>query len=182
MSSDHVSPPPTRPAATDTFGPDLVDVFGPSQADGGPELIQLLTPEGDLDRPAMGAIVFNDEAKRKQLEAIVHPLVFERYAEQEAATGPDDVVIHDIPLLAESGRADEFDEVVVVDAPEELQVRRMLEDRGWTEADARSRIGSQASREDRLAIASYVVDNTGSLEDLRARVVEIYEGLTAPAS
>ncbi|MBU1801448.1 MAG: dephospho-CoA kinase, long form [Actinobacteria bacterium] len=150
----------------------VVEAFGP----------ELLTPEGDLDRPAMGAIVFNDEAKRKQLEAIVHPLVFERYAEQEAATGPDDVVIHDIPLLAESGRADEFDEVVVVDAPEELQVRRMLEDRGWTEADARSRIGSQARREDRLAIASYVVDNTGSLEDLRARVVEIYEGLTAPAS
>jgi dephospho-CoA kinase len=150
----------------------VVEAFGP----------ELLTPEGDLDRPAMGAIVFNDEAKRKQLEAIVHPLVFERYAELEAATGPDDVVIHDIPLLAESGRADEFDEVVVVDAPEELQVRRMLEDRGWTEADARSRIGSQARREDRLAIASYVVDNTGSLEDLRARVVEIYEGLTAPAS
>ncbi|WP_300406403.1 dephospho-CoA kinase [Nocardioides sp.] len=150
----------------------VVEAFGP----------ELLTPEGDLDRPAMGAIVFNDEARRKQLEAIVHPLVFERYAELEAATGPDDVVIHDIPLLAESGRADEFDEVVVVDAPEELQVRRMLEDRGWTEADARSRIGSQARREDRLAIASYVVDNTGSMEDLRARVVEIYEGLTAPAS
>ncbi|MAS54756.1 MAG: dephospho-CoA kinase [Nocardioides sp.] len=150
----------------------VVEAFGP----------ELLTPEGDLDRPAMGAIVFNDETRRKQLEAIVHPLVFERYAELEAATGPDDVVIHDIPLLAESGRAGEFDEVVVVDAPEEVQVERMLRDRGWTEADARSRIGSQASREERLAIATYVVDNTGTLETLRTRVVEIYRELTAPAS
>ena len=150
----------------------VIEAFGP----------ELLTPEGDLDRAAMGAIVFNDEAKRKVLESIVHPLVFERYAELEGATGPDDVVIHDIPLLAESGRAGEFEEIVVVDAPEELQVERMLRDRGWTEADARSRIASQATREQRLAIATYVVDNTGSLEDLRARVVEIYGELTAPAS
>ena len=148
----------------------------------GPEL---LTPEGDLDRPAMGALVFNDEEKRKQLEAIVHPLVFERYAELEGATGPDDLVVHDIPLLAESGRAEEFDAVVVVDAPEELQVERMLRDRGWTEADARARIGSQATREQRLAIATHVVDNTGSLAALRARVEAIHAelvGLTADAS
>lgn len=138
---------------------------------------ELLTPDGDLDRPAMGAIVFNDDAKRKVLETIVHPLVFERYAELEAATGPDDIVIHDIPLLAESGRAEEFDEIVVVDAPEELQVERMLHDRGWTEADARARIASQATRDERLAIATHVIDNTGSLDDLRARVVEIYEEL-----
>ncbi|MGA8847359.1 MAG: dephospho-CoA kinase [Nocardioides sp.] len=138
---------------------------------------ELLTPDGDLDRPAMGAIVFNDEAKRKVLETIVHPLVFERYAELEAATGPDDIVIHDIPLLAESGRAEEFDEIVVVDAPEELQVERMLHDRGWTEADARARIASQATRDERLAIATHVIDNTGSLDDLRTRVVEIYEEL-----
>lgn len=138
---------------------------------------ELLTPDGDLDRPAMGAIVFNDDAKRKVLETIVHPLVFERYAELEAATGPDDIVIHDIPLLAESGRAEEFDEIVVVDAPEELQVERMLHDRGWTEADARARIASQATRDERLAIATHVIDNTGSLDDLRTRVVEIYEEL-----
>ena len=147
----------------------VVEAFGP----------ELLTPEGDLDRPAMGAIVFNDEAKRKVLESIVHPLVFERYAELEAATGPDDVVIHDIPLLAESGRAGEFEEVVVVDAPEELQVERMLRDRGWTEADARSRIASQATREQRLAIATYVVENTTTLEALRERVEEVYAALTS---
>lgn len=147
----------------------VVEAFGP----------ELLTPEGDLDRPAMGAIVFNDEAKRRTLEGIVHPLVFERYAELEAATSPDDVVVHDIPLLAESGRAGEFDEVVVVDAPEELQVERMLRDRGWTEDDARARIASQATREQRLAIATYVVDNTGTLEDLRRRVEEVHASLVS---
>ena len=140
----------------------------------------LLTPEGDLDRPAMGAIVFNDADQRRLLESIVHPLIFERYAALEAATGPDDVVVHDIPLLAEGGRAGEFDEVVVVDVPEETQLERMLRDRGWTEADARARMAAQATRADRLAIATYVIDNTGTLEALRERVTEVYAALTTP--
>ena len=149
----------------------VIDLFGD----------ELLTSEGELDRPAMGAIVFNDEAKRKQLESIVHPLVFERYAALEAATGPDDVVIHDIPLLAESGRAAEFDAVVVVDVPEEVQMQRMLEDRGWTESDARSRIASQATREDRLAIATHVIENVGTLDDLGDRVAEVHASLVVPS-
>ena len=150
----------------------VVAAFGPG----------LLTPGGDLDRPAMGAIVFNDPEKRLLLETIVHPLVFERYAALEAATTPDDVVIHDIPLLAESGRADTFDEVIVVDVPEQLQVERMLRDRGWTDDDARARIGSQATREQRLAIATHVIDNTGTLEALRERVEEVYRALTGDGS
>jgi dephospho-CoA kinase len=139
---------------------------------------ELLTPDGDLDRPALGRIVFADEAARKRLEAITHPLIFERYAELEAAAGPDDLVVHDIPLLAESGRADTFDEVLVVDVPVELQVERMVRDRGWTREDAEARIAAQASSEDRLAIATYVVDNTGTLDELRTRVEEIYAELT----
>ncbi len=137
----------------------------------------LLTPEGDLDRPAMGRLVFGDEQARRRLEAIVHPLVFERYAEAEAAAGPDDLVVHDIPLLVESGRAGDFDAVVVVDAPRELQLERMVADRGWTREDAESRIAAQATREQRRAVATYVVDNTGSLEDLRARVAEVHARL-----
>lgn len=133
----------------------------------------LLTPEGELDRPAMGALVFNDEAARKRLEAIVHPLVFERIVELEASAGPDDVVVHDIPLLAESGRADTFDAVLVVHAPEQVQVERMVRDRGWTEEDARARIAAQADAEDRLSIATHVIDNTGTHEDLRHRVAEV---------
>ena len=147
----------------------VIEAFGPD----------LLTPEGDLDRAALGAIVFNDEAKRKTLESIVHPLVFERYAELEAATGPEDIVIHDIPLLAETGRADSFEAVIVVDVPDELRIERMLRDRGWTRADAESRIAAQATREERLAIATQVIENAGSLEALRERVGEIYAALVA---
>ena len=122
----------------------------------------LLTPEGDLDRPALGRIVFADEAERRRLEGIMHPLVFERYAALEAAAPRDALVVHDIPLLAESGRADTFDAVIVVDAPAEVQVERMVRDRGWTREDAESRIAAQATREQRLAIATYVIDNTGT--------------------
>lgn len=139
---------------------------------------ELLTPEGGLDRAAMGTLVFADEQARKRLEAIVHPLVFERIVEIEAAAGPDDVVVHDIPLLAESGRADTFDAVVVVDTSPEAQVERMVRDRAWTREDAQSRIAAQATREDRLAIATHVVDNTGHLSDLHARVEEIWAELT----
>src|SRR4051794_11920451 len=138
---------------------------------------ELLTPEGDLDRAALGRIVFSDEAARRRLEAITHPLIFERYAELETAAPSGALVVHDIPLLAESGRADTFDAVIVVDAPREVQVERMMRDRGWTREEAESRIAAQATREDRLAIATYVIDNTGSLDDLRARVEEVHAEL-----
>ena len=147
----------------------VVEAFGPD----------VLTADGELDRPKLGAIVFGDEEKRRLLEGIVHPLVFERIVELEQAATEEDLVVHDIPLLAESGRADTFDAVIVVDAPEEVQVERMLRDRSWTEEDARARIAAQASRQDRRAIATYVIDNTGTLEELRSRVVEVVEKLRA---
>lgn len=137
----------------------------------------LLTPDGDLDRPAMGTLVFGDVDARKRLEAIVHPLVFERIIDLEANAPEGSLVVHDIPLLAESGRADTFDSVIVVHAPEDTQIRRMIEDRGWTEEDARARIAAQAAAEDRLAIATHVIDNTGTIEDLRRRVTEVFEEL-----
>jgi len=140
---------------------------------------ELLTPAGDLDRAALGRIVFADEAARRRLEGITHPLIFERYAELEAAAPPGALVVHDIPLLAEAGaeRAATFDAVIVVDVPTELQVERMVRDRGWTREEAESRIAAQASREDRLAIATYVIDNTGTLDDLRAQVEAVYAEL-----
>lgn len=141
----------------------------------------LLTPGGDLDRPAMGALVFADAGARKRLEAIIHPLVHRRSAELEAAADADAVVVHDIPLLAEVGRAGSFDAVIVVDAPTEVQVARMVGDRGWTREEAESRIAAQASREERLSIATHVVDNTGSLDDLRRRVEDVYAELAARA-
>lgn len=147
-------------------------------AEFGPEL---LTPEGDLDRPAMGALVFGDASARARLEAIIHPLVHARAAELEAQAPEDAVIVHDIPLLAEGGRAGGFDAVVVVDAPVDLQVARMVQDRGWTHEEAGSRIAAQASREDRLAIATHVIDNTGTREQLRARVEQVYAALAGLA-
>lgn len=141
----------------------------------------VLTPEGDLDRPAMGRIVFGDAGARKRLEAIIHPLVHRRGAELEAEAPGDAVVVHDIPLLAEGGRASSFDAVVVVDSPSEVQVERMVRDRGWSREEAEARIAAQATREERLAIATHVIENTGSLEDLRARVEQVYAALRGPA-
>ena len=138
----------------------------------------VLTAEGELDRPAMGAIVFADEARRRVLEGIVHPRVRARGAEIEAAAPEGAVVVHDIPLLAETGQASAFDAVIVVDVPVETQVERMVGLRGMSREDAESRVAAQASREDRLAIATHVVDNTGTLEELRARVDAVYAELT----
>jgi len=146
----------------------VVEAFGP----------EILLPDGGMDRAKVGQIVFNDEAKRKVLEGIVHPLVFERYAALEASAPKDGIVIHDIPLLAESGRADTFDAVIVVETPAEVQIERMLRDRGWTRADAESRIASQATPEQRRAIATYLIVNTGTREELRARVEAVYGELS----
>jgi len=148
---------------------EVVAAFGPN----------VLTETGELDRPVLGAIVFADESRRRELEAIIHPRVRARAAELESAAPPDSLVVHDIPLLVETGRAGEFDAVIVVDVPEQTQIDRMVTLRGMTEQDARARVAAQASREQRVAAATYVIDNSGSLEDLRARVAEIH-GLLSP--
>jgi dephospho-CoA kinase len=145
----------------------VVEEFGPD----------VLTVDGSLDRPRLGALVFADPERRKALEAIIHPRVRARAAEIEAEAPAGAVVVHDIPLLAEVGRAGSFDAVIVVDAPPELQVSRMVQERGWTRDDAESRIAAQATREDRLAIATHVVDNTGSLDALREQVERVYAEL-----
>ena len=143
---------------------------------------EVLTPDGDLDRPAMGRLVFGDEDARRKLEAIVHPLVFERIVDLEEHAAETDVVVHDIPLLAEGGRAGSFDAVVVVDTPRELQLERMVRDRGWTREDAEARIAAQATRDERLAIATHVIENAGTREDLRTRVSEVYAELAERAA
>ncbi len=147
----------------------VVAAFGPG----------VLTAEGDLNRPLMGSIVFKDPAARKRLEAIIHPLVAARSAELVAAAGDAALVVQDIPLLVEGGMAANFDEIIVVDVPEEVQVERMVRDRGWTETDARARMAAQATREQRCAVATFIIDNTGTREELRARVAETYAALLA---
>jgi dephospho-CoA kinase len=143
---------------------------------------ELLGPDGELDRPAMGRLVFSDESARRRLEAIVHPLVFERIVALEEQAPADAVVVHDIPLLAENGRGGDFDAVIVVDVPTDLQVQRMTGDRGWSEEDARSRIAAQATREDRRAIATHLIENTGTREDLRGRVAEVFAEVVSAGS
>jgi dephospho-CoA kinase len=150
---------------------EVVEVFG-----------DVLTPEGDLDRPAVGRIVFGDEQARRKLEAIIHPRVRARAAEIEADAPDDAVVVHDIPLLVETGQADKFDLLLVVDVPPQVQVERLTGARGMTDEEAKARIASQAAREDRLAVADVVVDNSGSLEDLDRRVDEVWADLTHRAT
>jgi dephospho-CoA kinase len=149
---------------------EVVAEFGPG----------VLTEDGAMDRQAMARLVFGDEEARRRLEGIIHPRVLEEIRRLEAEAPDGAVVVHDIPLLAESGRAPSFDAVIVVDVAPETQLDRMVEDRGWSRAEGESRMAAQSSREDRLAIATYVVDNSGSLEELRARVEEVYSKLAPP--
>jgi dephospho-CoA kinase len=144
-------------------------------AEFGPEV---LGPDGALDRPRLGALVFADPDRRAALEAIVHPLVRRRAAELEAAAPAGALVVHDIPLLAETGQAGSFDAVLVVDVPPEVQVERLVRDRGWSADEAAARIAAQATRDDRLAVATHVIDNSGALEDLRRRVAEVFVELS----
>jgi dephospho-CoA kinase len=146
----------------------VVEEFGP----------EVLTPAGELDRPGVGRLVFGDPAARARLEAVVHPRVRARAAEIEAAASPGAVVVHDIPLLVETGQAHLFDTVVVVDAPIEVQLDRLTRLRSMSRDEAQARITAQAPREERLAAADQVVVNDGSLTDLERAVDELWRRLT----
>jgi dephospho-CoA kinase len=136
----------------------VAEAFGP----------EVLGPDGALDRERLGAIVFRDPALRAKLNAITHPLVrewmtaAERAAAERTGADKDLIVVHDVPLLAESRRADGFDLVIVVDVPPELQVERLVSQR--------------------LAIAGVVIDNSGSLDDLDRRVAEVWADLQRRAA
>ncbi|WP_414507830.1 dephospho-CoA kinase [Streptomyces sp. NEAU-L66] len=137
----------------------------------------VLAPDGTLDRPKLGGIVFSDPEKLKALNAIVHPLVGARSAELEASAGPDAVVVHDVPLLTENGLAPLYDLVVVVDAAPQTQLDRLVRLRGMAENEAKSRMAAQATREQRLAVADLVIDNDGPLEALEPQVRAVWERL-----
>ncbi|MCZ4096282.1 dephospho-CoA kinase [Streptomyces sp. So13.3] len=138
---------------------------------------EVLTPDGALDRPRLGSIVFADPARLQALNAIVHPLVGRRSAELEGAVGPDDIVIHDVPLLTENALAELYDLVVVVDASPATQLDRLVRLRGMDEGEARSRMAAQATREQRLAVADVVLDNDGPLEALEPQVKRVWQQL-----
>jgi dephospho-CoA kinase len=142
---------------------------------------EVLAPDGALDRAALGARVFSDDDARRQLEAIIHPRVRAQAAKLEAAAPDDAVVIHDIPLLVETGQADRFDAVVVVDAADDIRMERLVRGRGMSPTDARARIAAQASRSERLAAADHVVSNDEGLSELDAAVEQLWRRLTVAA-
>jgi len=151
---------------------EVVKAFGP----------KVLAADGSLDRPALGALVFADAEARRRLEQIIHPLVRARAAELEAEAAHDAVVVHDIPLLVETGQAESFDVVVVVDVPPDSQLARLAEDRGMAAHEAQARIASQADRDTRLAAATYVVVNDGTRAQLAERVDALWVELQAAQS
>jgi dephospho-CoA kinase len=145
----------------------------------------ILLPDGTLDRPALGAIVFSDPDARRELEAITHPAVqalsHERMREATAAD-PARVVVYDVPLLVEARSATEFDRVVVVHAPRAMRINRMVTLRGMLEGDAVRRIDAQAGDEERLAIADDVIDSSTSLESTIKQTDALYRRLVTLAT
>jgi dephospho-CoA kinase len=137
----------------------------------------VLRSDGTLDRDRLGELVFADESLRMKLNAIIHPRVGERMAELERQAGEAPVIVHDVPLLAENHLAGRFDEVVVVDVSPRVQAERLARERGMSRAQAEARMRAQAPREERLAIATIVVDNSGSLAELDREVGELWAEL-----
>jgi dephospho-CoA kinase len=146
----------------------IIDRFGP----------QVLS-DSQLDRALLAQIVFADPLARRDLERIVHPAVRARAADLERAAGRAAVVVHVIPLLVETGQQEDFDLVVTVDVDHETQIKRLIARDGYTRAEAESRIAAQASREDRRIAADVVLDNTGSVAQLREQIDALWAELSS---
>jgi dephospho-CoA kinase len=149
----------------------IVEAFGPT----------VLAADGSLDRPGLAAVVFADPEARRRLDGIVHPLVRARAGELEAAAPADAVVVHDVPLLAETGQGSSYDLVVVVEADPAVRVARLVQ-RGLTADDARARIAVQATDEQRRAIADVVLDNSGTPEQLAGQVERLWRDRVVQAA
>ncbi len=148
----------------------LVEAFG----------ADILAADGTLDRPALAAKAFGDDAARAKLNSITHPLVGKRTAELIAAAPPDAIVVQDIPLLVENGLAPLMNLVLVVDVDAETRIRRLVEFRGIAEADARARISTQATDEQRRAVADVLLDNSGAPGEVEAEVRTLWTQRLVP--
>jgi dephospho-CoA kinase len=143
---------------------EVVAAFGPG----------VLRSDGSLDRVKLGEIVFDDADLRTALNSIIHPLVGVRMRELEQKAGLGAIVVHDVPLIAENNLASAYDLVVVVDVPPRIQLDRLIKHRGMTREQARARLAAQATREQRLAIAGIVIDNSSSLAELDRQAGELW--------
>ena len=146
---------------------EIIDAFGAG----------VLRADGSLNRERLGEIVFAEPARLAALNAILHPKVAWRMASLERSAAADAIVVHDVPLIAENSLAGRYDIVVVVDAPAAVQLDRLVRLRGMNRDQALARMAAQASREQRLAVAGIVIDNSGSLDDLDRRVEGVWAKL-----
>ena len=137
----------------------------------------ILLSDGSLNRSRLGETVFRDAALRAKLNAIVHPLVGRAMRELEESAAQGAIVVHDVPLIAENNLSGSYDLVVVVDVPPRIQLDRLTRLRGMSREQAKARIAAQASREQRLAIAGIVIDNSSSLAELDRQVGELWTEL-----
>lgn len=140
---------------------------------------EVLALDGGLDRAALAAVVFSNAVSLARLEAIVHPLVRARREALLRTAAPGEVVVEDIPLLVEKGMSRDFDLVVVVVAPPETRVARLVRLRGMDEGDVRARIANQATDEARAEAADVVIDNSGPPEALEPQVAALWERIAA---
>lgn len=140
----------------------------------GPEI---LAPDRTLDRKALAGKVFGDDEARKDLEAILHPLIRAAADRLEAEAPEGALVVHVIPLLVEIGRSSGFDAIVVVDVPEDLQLERVMSRDGATRAQVEARIAAQASRSERLAVATHVIDNSSDRNALITGADQVFAEL-----
>jgi len=140
----------------------------------------VLAPGGELDREALASIVFADPSARRDLEQIVHPEVRRLFAEgSEAYRDTDRVVVFSAPLLVESGMHTAFEILVVVSATVATQIERLMRQRGMSETSIRARIDAQAPFEDKAAVADFIVDNEGTLDELESQVERLWNDLSA---
>lgn len=140
----------------------------------------VIAADGTLDRPALGALVFDDPQARRDLEAITHPRIRARTRELFAEAPSDAVVVNDIPLLVETDRVGDYALTVIVDVPEQERVRRLVDHRGMPPEQARARITAQADDAQRRAAADVLLDNSGSVDQLRARVDRLWHERLVP--
>ena len=151
----------------------VLERFGPN----------VLAPGGDIDRDALAAVVFADPAARRDLEAIVHPEIRRLFAEgAEAYEDTDTVVVFSAPLLVETGMHTAFEVLVVVSAPTETQVDRLLRGRGMSESVIRQRIDAQLPLEEKAAVADVLIDNEGTLEELEGQIDRVWAELRSRAA
>jgi dephospho-CoA kinase len=140
----------------------------------------VLAPGGELDREALASIVFADPSARRDLEEIVHPEVRRLFAEgSEAYRDTDRVVVFSAPLLVETGMHTAFETLVVVSATVATQIERLMRQRGMSESSIRARIEAQAPLEDKAAVADFLVDNEGTLDELESQVDRLWNDLSA---